>query len=193
MPGTTSLGIRYPLMTEVVSASAWQDFADDVDTALTNLETLRTGALQRMSVSLSSATQTTTPASATDAQNRYDTIDWKSDTSITVNLVSPGVYSYVQLPAGVWFIRASATASGWTTMTMFRSGIWNNAGTTQYQLGSSATITGGTTTKTTAAGVVMLPVATNMIGLVRWVGTGVATIENALFQAYRILELGDLV
>lgn len=76
MPGTTSLGIPYPLQGETVNATSWQNMATVVDALFTQLDALRLLGTTRPTASVSSSGSVTAIASGTTTTQLYTIENW---------------------------------------------------------------------------------------------------------------------
>lgn len=188
MPGTTSLGIRYPLQGEVISAQAYQDMADDVDALMTQLDALRDVAVTHPSASISGGS-IATASGADGTVTNFSTTTW--DTGGYVDLVTnPDRFT---VPSGVYWAVCEGTLSGATTVTAKRLAILHSFAICGAQ--SVDTLTGtGNGAIGPASGVVICSGATNAVqARAFWTGTGgPATTGNVDFRIYKIRELSDL-
>ena len=196
MPGTTSLGLRYPLMGETVDATSWQNLANDIDALMTTVQNLRTKAFHTPTASIGntgSGSLNINTASGALADMQFNAVNW--DTATLANL---GVNNdRVTVPPGIWYVRFTAgLLQGFTTATFIsvyvRDGagtIWGAQQTGNVTSGLPGPLTVDTLVLTTAA-------ATAIKGSVIWVGTGGPgqwTASNgASLQVYRIRELVDV-
>lgn len=188
MPGSTSLGIPYPLQGEVISATQFQNMSTAVDALFTQLDTLRDLAGSKPSAGMTGGSvATATGVNGTVAN--YTTIQW--DTAGYCNLgTHPN--SFV-VPPGVYWASCGGNLSGATTvatkrlMLLFNSIIW----------GSQATdVTSGTGngTMSVSSGVIVATAPTNTIEVrTFWSGTGgPATTQFVDFRIYQIRALADV-
>lgn len=111
MPGTTSLGLRYPMPWETVTAQSYEDLANDIDNVLDVLDALRTQArVPEMAL-------VTYPGGGTSvAQGVTTLLTYGTEVVDTANLANLGVNNErLTLSAGIWFVNAYAITSGGTT------------------------------------------------------------------------------
>lgn len=187
MPGSTSLGIPYPLQGETVTAQSWEDLALAVDGLLTQLDTIRdladdfeTAQISGGSVALATA--------VTGTVANYNSVSW--DTSSWVNL---GAFpNQITVPPGLYFCAGYSFLSGGTTYSMARLQIMV-AGTpwgirTTDGAGASSIVVAST------FAFVMCTAATTAITMsARWVGTGgPATFSTSRLQAVKIRALANV-
>lgn len=188
MPGTTSLGIRYPYQNEVVTAQSWQDMADDIDALFTSLDALTDLARLKPSASISGG------AAATATNNNgiptnYTTVNW--DTGGYANLgVNP---DRLTVPSGVYWGFCSGFLSGATTVTAKRVGLLHNSIVWGAQTVDILTGTGNGTISP-GSGMIICTGVTNVIQVrCIWTGTGgPATTGSVTLSVYKIRELADL-
>ncbi len=189
MPGTTPLGLRYPLQGETVNATSWQNLATDIDTLMTTVDGLRDRALQPATASIIGSFSATSLATATDGvYSTFVTVLW--DTSGFANL---GVNAdRLTLSTGVYFARAQATLSGYTTMTYVRVGLL--AQSRIWAMQNADTIAGSGLHTANAAGIVVITTASSALQVrIRWAGTGgPANFINGALDVYKIRELADV-
>lgn len=188
MPGSTSLGIPYPLQGEVIDAASFQAMSTAVDTLLTSLDALRDLALTKPSAGLTGGSiATATGVNGTVAN--YTTIQW--DTAGYANLgTHPN--SFV-VPPGIYWASCGGNLSGATTVATKRLGILFNS----IIWGAQATdITSGTGNGTfsVSSGVIVCSAPTNTIEVrTFWSGTGgPATTQFVDFRIYQIRALADV-
>lgn len=187
MPGTTSLGIRYPYQNEVVDAASWQDMAEDIDALMTDLETLKDLARLRPSASITGG------AAATATNNNgiptgY-TLVW--DTGGYSNLgVNP---DRLTVPSGVYWGVTSGFLSGATTVTAKRVGLLHNSIVWGAQTVDILTGTGNGAISP-GSGMIVCTGVSNIIQVrCIWTGTGgPATTGSVTLSVYKIRELADL-
>jgi hypothetical protein len=189
MPGATSLGIRYPLEGETVTAQSWQDMADDIDALFTDLDTLRIAGLNRATASVSSS-----PAgvggivSGTTTTMTYTIEDW--DTGGYANL---GVNNdRLTLPTGLYFMRFStflgipSTINDITLVRYFLN--LNGIAIASIETDENSSITNNNTVTCVYP---VMSASSSLTGSCRFNGTGTATMAGASLQAYKIRELLD--
>jgi hypothetical protein len=186
MPGTTSLGIRYPFQNETVDEVSWQNMANDIDALLTSLQTLQTAALHPMTCSLSSS-GTVGVAPGGSVQQTFATEDW--DVGGLANL---GVSNNrMTLPTGLWYARYSAFASGYTTITLAHWGLFVGGATIIAEQEMDATTT--TSISGHVSSLLYISVANTILqGNFIWFGTGTAQLGTASMQVYKLREVADL-
>jgi hypothetical protein len=193
MPGMTPLGLRYPLQGETVDATSWQNLANDIDTLMTTINTIRTTAFHTPTASVGnvSGTLPISVASSTLVDMRYNNVNW--DTASLVNLVAND--DRITVGTGVWYVRFTARSwSGMGTLVTGISYIRDTGGTfwseqSIQNLGSPSS--GG---PLSCSGVVVNQAASLGIkGTVAWNGAGgPATYNGAALQVYRLREIGDV-
>lgn len=187
MPGTTSLGIRYPFQGETVDQASWQNMAVDIDGLLSQLDVLRSTTTAPATASVFRASNSATLATTVTGNLTFDTENW--DTAGYANLgvnndrftVQPGVF-YVCV---AYNINTITTTTGIQTLFLVGGAIWGG-----YTVGNI----GGTTTNTnvsTSGLIVAQAVNTTVQVQVRWNGTG----GPAVFDLARfiIIKVRDLV
>lgn len=188
MPGSTSLGIPYPLQGETVDAASWQDMADTVDGLLTQLDTIRDVAVSKPSVSISGGT-VVTATGVNGTVTGFTTEDW--DTGGYADLgVNP---DRVTVPAGIYFAVCEGSLTGFTTLTMMRLSILADG--VIWGANNVDTLTGsGVFRFSWGGGTVMVSTASNAIQVrTRWNGTGgPATTQSVTLRVYKIRDLADL-
>jgi hypothetical protein len=111
MPGTTSLGLRYPFPSETVTAQSYQDLAEDIDSVLDTLDALRTQArVPEMAI-------VQWPGGGTSVtQGVTTTLTYGTEVVDTAGLANLGVNNdRLTLSAGIWLINGWASISGGTT------------------------------------------------------------------------------
>ena len=186
MPGTTSLGIRYPFQSETVTAQSWQNMADDIDGLLTSLQTLQTAALHPETASISSS-GTTNPASGASVQQTFATEDWDVG-----NLANLGVSNNrLTLSSGLWYARYSSFLSGYTTITVAHWGLLVGGTTVvaeQEMDSTTTTSVGGTVSSLVYASAAGTILQGNFI----WIGTGTGALGTATMQVYKLREVANL-
>lgn len=188
MPGTTSLGIRYPLQNEIVSASAWQDMSDDIDALLTSLDALRDVAVSRPTARISGGS--TSVAVSTDVfMSTFSSVDW--DTGNYADLVADD--DRLTLPSGIFWCYTKANLSGTTTLQMARTGIVSG-GTTVWGMQTQDDYTSTSASSLRSSALVMLTAASTIIqARIRWSGTGgPATCNSQELAVYKVRDLADV-
>jgi hypothetical protein len=191
MPGTTSLGIRYPLQNETVTATSWQDLATDVDTLMTQLDALRDKTTNPLSASISgpfSAPATSLATTTDGTYNVFNTVNW--DTGGFANLgLNP---DRLTLPTGIYFARASVAITAYTTLSFMRVGVLTN--TTDWSRQTTSTVSGTPILTASASGLVVVTVPSTALKVhLRWVGTGgPANFIQGRLDAYKIRDISDV-
>lgn len=189
MGGTTSLGIRYPFQSEVVTAQSWQDMADDVDALLTELQTLRGIAETPNSAGINSGDFT---GSATTVNNVLGTFGLAWDTGGYWNAGTP---DRLTVPAGVyWISLGSAFQTNATTTTQRRAAIFID-GTTERQSQKLDTMTtsGNGFGPTTGGLLALLNPSQYIQYRVQWTGTGgPVNYSSGSMQVYKVRDIADL-
>ena len=98
MPGTTSLGIRYPFQNETVNQASWQNMANDIDGLLTQLGVLRDATVNPATAQIFGSGTSVTLATNVTGNLTFNFENW--DTAGYANLgvnndrftVQPGVF-----------------------------------------------------------------------------------------------------
>ena len=191
MPGTTSLGIHYPLQNETVNATSWQTMATDVDTLLSQLDVLRLKTTNPLTASISGPfiTPATAVATATDGiYNVFNTVNW--DTGGFANLgVNP---DRLTLSTGIYFARATAAITNYTTLTFMRVGVLVGANWWSRQTTSTISGTPIVTASASALIAVTAPATTLKLS-VRWVGTGgPANFIQGRLECYKVRDISNV-
>lgn len=187
MPGSTSLGIPYPLQGEVIDATDAQDMATAIDTLLTQLDTLRDLANLHPNAAMSGGS-VVTATGVNGTVTNYSAIDW--DTASYCNL---GTHpSSFEVPAGVYWAVAGGFITGATTVNQKRLGILHNSVIWGAQ--STDIVTSGNGTMCVSSGTVVATGATNTIEVrTFWSGTGgPATTQFVSFRIYQIRTLANV-
>lgn len=187
MPGMTSLGLRYPFMSEVVDAQSWQDLADDIDAQLTALDVLRDEVLHPQTASVSRFLGSLVGLAAnTNGLCTFDTENW--DVGGLANL---GVNNErLTLTQGIWWVQASANIDFGTitTLTYVQAAPLLDGVIMGMAMTDTTTQMPGDTT-----GFAVVPVfaASGVLQLrVRWNGTGgPATFNDASLRAVKLRDL----
>jgi hypothetical protein len=84
MPATTSQGITYPCIADIMSAAAWQTMVTTMETALLATQAAATAGLNRPTAQLSRTTTTQNVAVTVATVATYDVEDW--DTTGLANI-----------------------------------------------------------------------------------------------------------
>jgi hypothetical protein len=192
MPGTTSLGLRYPLMGETVDATSWQNLANDIDALMTSIKTIRDKAFRTPTASIGVLGSAVNSASTVLVDQQFTIVHW--DTNSMVNL---GVNNdRITVPAGVWYVRFTCNSyTGTTTSTYSRVMVRDTLGN---QWGSQSTgsgITGGQGFGPFSVSTVILANQTVGIkGSMQWTGTGGPAVwgGGCELQVYRLREAADV-
>lgn len=187
MPGVTSLGIRYPYQDEVVTATSWQNMAEDIDGLFTDLETLQDLARLRPSASITGGAAATATGN-NGIPTAYSTVVW--DTGGYANLgVNP---DRLTVPSGVYWGFCSGFLSGATTVTAKRVSLLHNSRTWSGQTVDILTGTGNGIISP-SSGMIICTGVTNTIQVrCIWTGTGgPATTSSVTLTVYKIRELAD--
>lgn len=189
MPGSTSLGIPFPLQGETVDAASWQDMADAVDALLSQLDTLRDLATSKPSASISGGT-VVTATGVNGTVTGFTDVDW--DTGGYADLVTNP--DRVTVPAGVYWAICEGSLTGYTTTTVMRLSILADSVIWGANNIDILTGVGGIRSFTWGAGTVMVSAASNAIQVrTRWNGTGgPATTQSVTLRVYKIRDLADL-
>jgi hypothetical protein len=191
MPGSTSLGIHYPLQNETVNATSWQTMATDVDTLLSQLDVLRLKTTNPPTASISGpfSSPFTSLATATDGTYAaFDTVNWD-----TAGMASLGVNpDRLTLQSGVWFARVTAAISNYTTITYMRVGLL--CGGTIWSMQTTSTISNNPTLLASASGIVVVTTPPLPLQMrIRWVGTGgPAHFIQGRMDVYKIRDISDV-
>jgi len=119
MPSATpTFGIRYPCQGEQISCVDFENFAEDVDNALTTVSTLRDTALHRPAISLATATTGFSVGSGAEATIGFDTIVFNHGMTVaaappytTVSATRNGIY---MVTAEFSPLNAVTTLTSWT-------------------------------------------------------------------------------
>jgi hypothetical protein len=178
---TTSLGIRYPTMKEVIDAADFQATADDIDALLLALATKRSLVRNRLGAHITGASNSV--AVATDVDLVFNTEVW--DVGGISNL---GVNNQIMtLTSGIWFVAGVALAASWTTVDAARVGVTlNGALHTAHQLSRNTQ----TLAYIRTAGVIVSGADGDQIGLrAHWNGTGGPAGFSPRLTALRIRPL----
>lgn len=191
MPGTTSLGIHYPLQNETVNATSWQTMATDIDTLLSQLDTIRLKTTNPLTASISGPFSSPFTSLATGTDGTYaafDTVNWD-----TGSLASLGVNpDRLTLPTGVWFARATVAMSTYTTATYMRVGLL--CGGVIWSMQTTSTISNNPTLVASASGLVVVTVPPLPLQMrIRWVGVGgPAHFIQGRLDVYKIRDISDV-
>ncbi len=188
MPGSTSLGIPYPLPGEVIDAADFQDMSVAVDALLSQLDVLRDLVGARPSAAMSGGS-VATATGVNGTVTNFSTVTW--DTGGYCDL---GVHpSSFVVPAGLYWVSCTGFLSGATTVANKRLMIRSSA--TDWG-GQSTDITTGTGngSMSVTSGTVVATAASNTIEVrTFWSGTGgPATTQFVYFRIYQIRTLADV-
>lgn len=184
MPGSTSLGLRYPLPWETVTAQSYQDLAEDIDSVLDTIDLLETKArVPPMAMVTLFGSNVTVP------QAVHTVVTFDSEVMDNANLSNLGVNNdRLTLSAGVWFVNAYALATGGTTTTAVQLQFYVNTVLHSFnRIDDSSFVT----KNITAQSVVKASVDGTILQLYAfWSGTGgPATWVSPMLRVYRIREL----
>lgn len=188
MPGTTSLGIRYPLQSEIINATSWQNMSEDIDALLTSLDALRDTAVSRPTARISGGT--TSVAVNTDVfMSTFNSVDW--DTGGYADLGAND--DRLTLPSGIFWCVTKGNISGTTTLAMARTGIVSG-GATVWGMQEQDDYTSTVASTIRSSALVMLTAASTIIqARVRWSGTGgPATCNGQELAVYKVRDLADV-
>jgi hypothetical protein len=189
MPGSTPLGLRYPLLGEAVDAQSYRNLANDVDAALTTLRAARNIAMRTPTCSIGNdGTLVPSLAANTDGVMTFNITNWDTDglSNLAVN------NDRINLPVGIWWGRVSlANITGFATFTYLRVGLitpgfaWSH-----HMLDTVATSVPGPLTANglivnTGPGSVVLQMR------IRYGGTGSANFNSAQMQVHKIRDIAD--
>lgn len=192
MPGSTSLGIPYPLQGETVDAQSWQDMATSVDSLFTTLNNLSPFATNRPTASISSTGAVTGIASGSTLVQSFATENW--DTGGYANL---GVNAdRLTLDTGIFYMRFNVLVTptnSATNITLVRTFLVLDGVT----IGAVETDQAETDNGSAGQVVTSMYAVTNngaiLQGVYSFFGTGgTAFSGSATMQVYKIRELGDL-
>lgn len=187
MGGTTSLGIRYPFMSEVVDATSWQDMAEDIDALMTSLDTIRDLAVGHPTARITGGTASAASATTTTVTN-YSAVTW--DTAGYANLgVNP---SQLTVPPGIYFVGASILGGSVTTLAMSRLQVITGA---TVWGGQMVDITGSTSVGISCPATLVYTTAptTAIQASVRWQGTGGPSLYTfGTLQVMQVRALADV-
>jgi hypothetical protein len=191
MPGTTPLGIHYPLQNETVTATSWQTMATDIDTLLSSLDTIRDKTTNPTTASIRGPfiTPFVTLATATDGTyNVFDTVEWDNG-----GLASLGVNpDRLTLQSGVYFARASVSITNYTTLTYMRVGLL--CGGVIWSMQTTSTLSTNPQLTSAASGLVVVTTPPLPLQMrIRWVGTGgPAHFIQGHLQVYKIRDIANV-
>ncbi len=187
MPGATSLGIRYPFQGETVSATSWQNTAEDIDGLLTQLDVLRDLSTSKPSASISGGT-VVTASGAVGTLTTYTDEDW-----VTAGYADLGVSNdRLTVPAGIYWTQCQTRITTVTTVTSARCGVL--VGTTVLWHATTLDTVNATTPLCNSTGIVIATGVSNILQVqVRWVGTGgPGTWVIGRLEAYKVRDLVDV-
>lgn len=183
MGGVTSLGIRYPVLKEVVEASDFQDMAEDIDGIINSLAVKRALIRKRLSAKVRNTLFDSVPA-ATNVTLTYDTEDWDVGSISDLGVAN----DRLTLVSGVWLIHGLAFSSSWTTETMGRLSILVNGATVN--AAAHISTTGAIADYVRATGLLISGSDGDYVGLrARWVGTGGPALWSGRLSAIRLRGL----
>src|SRR6476646_479917 len=109
MPGTTPLGLRYPLQGETVDAASWQNLATDIDAQMTVIQGLRNKAFKPPTASIGNSGGNVLPvttATGVAASFLFNVVNW--DNAGLVNLAVNN--DRITVGPGVWWVRFTASS-----------------------------------------------------------------------------------
>lgn len=188
MPGATPLGIRYPFQGETVTATSWQNTANDIDGLLTQLDVLRDTSVSKLTASISGGTAVTATG-VVGTVATFTTENW--DTGGYADLVANN--DRLTITPGIYWTQCQANLTTVTSITSARCGIligttvlWN-AVTLDTQPASNS----GSCNST---GIVVVSAPTNIVQIqVRWVGTGgPGNWVSCRLEAYKVRDLANV-
>jgi hypothetical protein len=187
MPGATSLGIRYPFQGETVTATSWQNTANDIDGLLTQLDVLRDTSISKLSASISGGT-VATATGATGVATTFTNENW--DTGGYADLVANN--DRLTVTPGVYWTQCRAILTTVTTITSARCGVLVG-GAVLWNAITVDTI-GGTNVACNSTGIVVVTLPATIFQVqVRWVGTGgPGTWTNVRLEAYKVRDFANV-
>lgn len=188
MPGATPLGIRYPFQNETVTATSWQNTAEDIDGLLTQLDVLRDTAISKLSAAISGG-GVATATGAVGTVTGFTTENW--DTGGYADLVANN--DRLTVTPGIYWTQCRATLSTVTTITSARCALLVGGGAVFWHGGMVDTI-GGTSVACNSTGIVVVTIPATIFQIqVRWVGTGgPGTWANGRLEAYKVRDLANV-
>lgn len=183
MPGTTPLGLRYPLPWETVTAQSFQDLSEDIDAALDALDIIETQARvpQQASV-INGAGGNSVPV------NVGTTLTYTIEEYDTGNLADLGVNNdRLTLSAGIWFVNGKASTSGGTTTSGTHLQLHVATVLTAFHRIDNSTIVGK---DIALQALIKIPVNGTIIQLIGiWTGTGGPQTWVAQLQTWKVRAL----
>lgn len=187
MPGATPLGIRYPFQNETVTATSWQNTAEDIDGLLTQLDVLRDASVSKLSASISGGA-VNTATGATGIATTFTTENW--DTGGYADLVANN--DRLTVTPGIYWTQCRAALSTVTTITSARCGVFVG-GATLWHATIVDTVS-GTSVVCNSTGIVVVTLPATIFQVqVRWVGTGgPGTWANIRLETYKIRDLANV-
>jgi len=187
MPGTTSLGIRYPLQSEIVDATSWQDMADDIDALMTSLDALRDTAVTRPTARITGGS-TSVAVNTNVVLSGFNNVSW--DNAGYANL---GVDDdLLTVSSGIYWAYTKANMSGTTTFTMARISILVSGSVWAMQQQDDYSSTFASDIRSSGLFLVTAASAT-LQARARWAGTGgPATFSSQELAVYKVRDLADV-
>ncbi len=182
MPGFTQyLSLRYPLITEIVTAQSYQDLANDIDAQFTATDTIRQLNLHRSSCSVFGGTTATTVAAFTNIA--FTSSSWTVPAALHSTSVNPE--QFVIQTAGLYYFSATLSVNGATTVTGFEVGQSKNGTSNFFETGQTFPLSGIATVK----GLQFCNAGDILRILARWSGTGGPANVGGNAQLYMIAQL----
>jgi hypothetical protein len=183
MPGTTPLGLRYPLPWETVTAQSFQDLSEDIDAALDALDLIRTQARvpEQASVIQGGAGNALTQAVTTTLTYTIELYDTGGLSNLGVN------NDRLTLSAGLWFCNGWAISSGGTTTTGSQLQLQVATVMTAFHRVDNSSFTGK---NMNVQALLKIPVDGTILQLAGvWFGTGGPQTWSARLQVWKVREL----
>lgn len=183
MPGaTTHLSLRYPLVTEVVTAQSYLDLANDIDTQFTVTDGIRQLNLHKDTCNVSGGT--TVAAVNTFVNFGFTSSAWTKPAALHSTSVNPE--QFVIQTAGLYLFITNVRVSGpFTTLTGTEIGQSKN-GTSNYLETGISQLTGG---NAQVRGLQFCNVGDILRTFVRWTGTGGPSNVSGEAQLFMIAQL----
>lgn len=183
MPGaTTHLSLRYPYVTEVVTAQSYQDLANDIDTQFTVTDGIRQLNLQKDTCNVSGGT--TAVAVNTFVNVAFTGSVWTKPAALHNTGVNPE--QFVIQRAGLYlFISMVTVGAPFTTFTGIEVGHSKN-GTSNYLETGISQASGGTAQ---VRGLQFCNAGDILRTFVRWTGTGGPANASGNAQLFMIAQL----
>lgn len=184
MPGFTDhLSLRYPLITEIVTAQSYQDLANDIDAQFTATAAIRAQNLNKPNCF------TATVAGTSTAVNTFVNVSFTNNffanpSSIHSTSVNPDQF-VIPLAGLYMFVGSARTNGAFTTFTGFEIGESKN-GTSNYLESGTYSATGG---NAMVKGLQFCVAGDILRIFTRWTGTGGPTTVQASAQLYMIAQL----